>query len=84
MERTGNGVVRHCFRTRDGVGEHKLPVGQCGTCGGETYQVLVGAWLHWATLTGECVGAGPVLTTGPAAPAVGSVGVSTGREGVML
>ncbi len=49
--REGTGIVRHHFRTRE-AGD--LPVGKCGQCGSETYQVPAGAWLHWATLGAGC------------------------------
>lgn len=39
------------FRTRE---EGTLPVGKCPECAGKTYQVPVGDWLHWSTLTADC------------------------------
>lgn len=78
MERTGNGIVRHAFRTRKGIGEERLPVGECRECKGETYQTLTGLWLHWSTLTGAC----PVAVT----PVVGADGLSSlsdGQEGAI-
>jgi hypothetical protein len=44
-------MVRDGFRTRE---DRTLPCGKCGKCGGETYQVPVGSWLHWGTLTEAC------------------------------
>lgn len=63
--RVGDGIVRHHFRTRE---NGDLPIGTCGDCGRETYQVPAGVWLHWSTLTGSC----PVIA------------VSEGREGAKL
>lgn len=45
-------MVRHGFRTREGG---DLPVGVCGKCKGETYQVPAGTWLHWGSLGEACV-----------------------------
>ena len=78
-ERMGNGVVRHAFRPREGVGEERLPVGKCGKCGRETYQTLTGLWLHWSTLTSSC----PTRPTQPIGrgglrPPVGAVGADDG------
>lgn len=39
------------FRTRE---DGTLPMGECGQCKGETYQVPAGDWLHWATLGVDC------------------------------
>jgi hypothetical protein len=47
-------MVRHGFRTREGKGEERLPIGQCEKCKGETYRVPAGSWLHWCTLTTSC------------------------------
>lgn len=89
MARIGDGKVRHHFRTREGSGDARLPVGACATCGQETYQVPNGVWLHWSTLTLSC----PTLSTAdPTLPlGVGSAsglllgvhGGLDGREGVM-
>lgn len=64
-------MVRSGFRTREGKGEERLPVGKCGKCGQETYRVPAGAWLHWGTLAEEC------------AREDGTEGVSDGQEGTM-
>lgn len=81
--RIGDGIVRHHFRTR----ETGLPVGTCGTCGQETYQVPVGDWLHWSTLTDSCPtlsAADPTLPLGVGSASglrLGVYGGLDGREG---
>lgn len=61
MARTGDGMVRSHFQTRKGG---DLPVGRCGECGQDTYQVPNGEWQHWFTLTSDCA----VSTADPTLP----------------